>query len=154
MAKASRRITSFDNICFNDLQRHWYQKIKEETDFEEIEDLRYIDKGPRCKDLSHLRPLKEWHTFKYTTEDITFKKSHHNEYQEKADAFVNHPTFKDACEAVAEHGNSAVNEVQIELIWLLHCEGQTERKIAETFKRSKTCVHRVVAYLREWMKHI
>lgn len=125
---------------FRCLQNEWYQKI-ETHGFTEIENTNHRD-----------IPLKEWHSFKITSHKFQIMKKNRAEYQRLIDDFINHACFSEACTSMVKHGNCKFKPEDIALIWELHTQGHTTRKIANHMNRVKSRIDDVLKGLREWMK--
>jgi hypothetical protein len=111
---------------YKKLEKVWYDKLKGEG-FEDIENTQTSD-----------RMLKEW--------DFNFFRNQFNqvqyestlEYYERANRLLSSFGFK--------------NEVH-RRIWELHCEGQSERKIASQLtKCKKSMVHYIISNIAQQMK--
>lgn len=125
---------------FKDLQAQWYEKLREEG---------YLD----IENTNHpSRPLKEWHSFKMTSQRFQIIQANRSQYQKQIDDFINHPDFAEACRLMVKHGNCKFKQSEVMLIWELHTKGYTTRKIARQVGRVKSRVDDVLKGLREWMK--
>lgn len=127
---------------YKDLKDVWYKKLKAKG-FEDIENTN----NPNL-------PLKEWHALKANAKRYRRIKDTNSEYQRLIDNFINHPTFKEACDFVTRHGNSQFESHQAKTIWLFHTEGLTIRNIAMRMDVSKSPVQEIINRLREWMKYL
>lgn len=121
---------------FKDIQKLWYDKLKD-SGFDDIEDKK--------------RYLKKWDSFKIRLIE-TRKQNQYPEYQSKIDSYRNHPEFFTVCDYLAKHGNSKFNMLDIETVWDLHVHGLTIRKIAKHMKRSKSRIFEVIKKIKEWME--
>lgn len=130
-----------------ELEIIWYQKLADETDFEDIEDV--FKKG---------RPLKEWHSLKFRSQRSKTKQLDQNEYALLVEKYNSQVSFEDIGELVVFErragGWEPITKLEAEQIWMLHLEGLTERKIAQRLNRSKTGVHGVIQRILEWLKVI
>lgn len=126
-----------NNQEFKTLEAYWYSKL----DFEDIEDTGRKD-----------RPLKSWHSSKFIREDAKLRGEDRERYNQQLNSFVNKFDFYEICSLICKHGNRPFNMKQIAEIIEMHREGLTERAIALRINRSKTCVHKILADAREWMK--
>lgn len=126
---------------FSELENFWYKKLKDETGFIDIENNQDPD-----------RPLIEWHSFKFTSEETQNRKIKRTPYQIQIDLFANHPGFEDILAIIVNHGNSLFDEVGVKQIWDLHRQGITERGIAKEMHCSQSCIHFMLRRIREWMK--
>lgn len=122
-----------------DLQEHWYAKLEAE-EFPEIENTKHPN-----------RPLVEWHSFKMTSQRFQIIQANRQLYQRQIDDFINHPSFKEACESLVKHGNCKFIRDEVELVWTLHVEGLTTRTIGRRLGRVKSRIDDVIKGLRQWM---
>ncbi len=120
-----------------DLQTEWYDKLKAEG-FIDIE--------------SKNKALIEWHSFKFTSQRFQIIQASRAQYQKQIDDFRNHPAFTEACKSMVKHGNSKFTELEVELIWTLHTEGETTRDIASKVQRVKSRIDDIIRGLRQWMR--
>jgi len=127
---------------FKDLQDLWYKRIKQKG-FIDIENT----KLPSC-------PLKKWDSFTIPSERFQIIKNSKSLYQQEIENFHNHPEFKEICKSIVKHGNSKFKAIEIEIIWSMHVEGYTQRRIAKEFKKAKSRIDDVIKGLREWMSLI
>lgn len=127
---------------FRDLQAQWYAKLKD-SEFSDIESTKHDS-----------RPLKEWHSHKFSNEKFQIIRATRSQYQEQIDNFINHPTFLHACQYAASHGNSKFTVEEVQLIWELYAEGLTRRKIAARLRRVKSRIDDIIYRLTEWMKYL
>lgn len=125
------------------MQAQWYERLKSETGFEDIEDV----------SLKH-RPLNEWHSFKYVSEKAQIIQATRAPYQERIEDFFNNPDFPEICKAMVKHGNCKFKEEQVHLIWELHIQGDTTRCIARKLGRSKSRIDDIIKGLIQWMNLI
>ncbi len=130
------------NKAFKDLQDEWYQRLESEN-FLDIENTKHPH-----------RPLIEWHSFKMTSEKFQIIKEIKSQYQLQIDSFHNHESFPEACKLIVKHGNCKFTYNEVGIIWALHVDGLTIRKIASDLNRSKSTIHYVIQGLRQWMNLI
>lgn len=121
------------------LHKEWYGKLKDEG---------FVDVEDGC--LKH-PTLREFHCLKYTKDQMLELRFKSEAYQTRAERFLNHEAFYDAAISITQHGNCKVIVEEIKYIWLMHCNGHTERTIAKETGRSKTCIHKTLEKLRDWM---
>lgn len=124
---------------FNELESSWYELL-EKNGFKDIENHKHPDK-----------PLNEWHSFKFTSERIQIKKQHREELEIKFERFTNSSDFEDALDLMVKHGNNLFDKSQIKLIWNLHREGFTYRKIASQIGGSCSGIFFLIRRLKSWM---
>lgn len=131
-----------------DLELYWYQRL-EEQGFHDIEDFTRSD-----------RPLKSWESWILPSKPYERRRAYDEEYQSTVDTFLHREDFDEICTIIIEDSGkgtkggrpSVVTSIDIRAIWEFHCQGLTERQIAENLKRSKTCIHKLIESLRAWMK--
>lgn len=124
---------------FKELKDHWYKKIKK-SGFKDLEDT-----------SNPYQPLKSWHNLKFKKQS-PFNSS--EKYYKLASEFQHNPSFNDACKFIIKHGNCKFTKNQIILIWQLHVDGSTRRKIAKELNRSKGRIDSIIWKLQAWMKLI
>lgn len=125
---------------FKELEAEWYERLAQ-SGFKDIESV----KDPE-------RPLKQFHSQKFSTEKSRARQVRRTEYNKRIDDFINSRDLSQICKSISQHGNSSVTPAAVKKILELHREGETERAIARKLKRGKKCVHLTLAKAREWMK--
>lgn len=120
----------------------WYQKL-EDSGFEDIE------QSPDSES-----PLKDWHSFSFTSIESQARKRKREVYQAKIDAFANSPEFPEITQLMVRHRNNLYNALQVEKIWDMHRDGVPERDIALEMGCSQSCIHFMLKRMREWMSLI
>lgn len=124
---------------FDQLEAHWYGKL-EASGFRDIEDTSDKD-----------RPLKEWHSSKFTSQRSRMRQEERERYDQKLAALLNDPRFPEICRLIAQHGNN-IGEKRVRRILELHRAGATERAIARKARCGKTTVHRTLTKAKQWLK--
>jgi len=124
---------------FKTLQEKWYRKL-EASGFNDIENYKHGS-----------RPLKEWHSFKMTSQRFAIIRAKRASYQSQIDDFLNHPDFKDICRSITAHGNCKFVAEDIETIWVMHTQGFTTRQIAYEMGRVKARIDDVLKKMIQWM---
>lgn len=127
-------------LSYSELQAHWYERLKNETDFVEIENTTSPD-----------RPLLEWHSFKFTSEKSRLQRHKQEAYQQRMDSFANSAEFREIIGLMVKHGNSKFGQDEVTLIWELHRASHTERGIANQMGCSQSCIHFMIKRLQSWM---
>jgi hypothetical protein len=121
-------------------QDEWYAILKEEG-FQDIEDV----SNPG-------RPLKEWHSRKFTSERSRIRQAERENYNKMIDNFINARSINEICAIIVKHGGCVLEPREAKRILELHRDGLPERKIAAKIKVSKKCVHLTLEKARTWMK--
>lgn len=142
------------NADFEALQSEWYAKLKQHG-FEDIE-------SPE-EPMGRERPLKKWSTSFYEsnqalpgfcdvqTEYAPIASSFPEGRYSEEEAFMEREDFLSICESVCCHGNRKLRAIDIRVLWVRHCDGQTHRQIARHMKTSKPTVTRIIKKIQEWM---
>lgn len=125
-----------------DLQDVWYQKLRD-GDFTDIESVSITS-----------RPLLEWHNHKFASERFKIIQATRSQYQVEIDEFIHHHSFVDACKVVASHGNCRFTEGEAQLVWELHIQGYTRRRMAQELNKSKWTIDNIIKGLCAWMRLI
>lgn len=123
-----------------EVQAKFYARLKREG-FEDIEDTSNPD-----------RPLKEWHSRKFTSERSRIRQEQREKYNALIDSFINSSQIGEICRLMVKHGNSVLTPAKVREVLEMHGEGISERKIARQVKCSKFAVHSILVKIREWMK--
>lgn len=123
---------------FKEIEQHWYSKLK---GFVDIEDTSNPD-----------RPLKEWHSTKFTSDRSKVRQEQREKYNAKIAEFINSREINEICSLMVQHGNSSFGPKKLKKILELHNDGFTERAIAKKIRRSKNCIHKTLKKAKEWMK--
>ncbi len=143
-----------DRPDFETLQREWYAKLAAEG-FDDIEESE--------SDLTD-RPLKKWTTsFHECNKSIPGFCDTQPEYApvassfpegrySKEEAFLEREDFLSICEAICYHGNRKLRAIDIRVLWIGYCEGQSHRHIARHMNTSKQTVARILNQIQEWME--
>lgn len=134
------RRTRQKTLSLKDAENEWYAKLKA-NGFQDIEDTSKPD-----------RPLKEWHSSKFTTERSRVRQLQRENYNRMIDNFINSRAINEICSLIVQHGNSTIRPREVKKILEFHRDGFTERKIAEELKVGKKCVHLTLVKARAWMK--
>lgn len=129
------------NPAFNELEKLWYERIRFEAGFDDIENLSDPDRG-----------LMIWHSSNFLKPEVALRAAKRSHYQDQIDTFANDPTFLEITELMVRHGNSRFGQAQVEHIWELHRNGQSQRRIAIEMGCSKSCIHFMLERMREWMR--
>lgn len=144
----------FTSPEFEALQREWYAKLRE-AGFDDIE---------ASEDRIMGRPLKKWTTsFHEANKDIPGFCDVQPEYTSiassfpegrytKEEAFLEREDFLSICESICRHGNRKVRAIDIKILWIHYCDGQTHRQIARKMNTSKQTVARILSRIQEWME--
>lgn len=119
------------------LEKKWYDKLKKEG-FVDIEDT-----------TKEERPLKEYHSFQFVSEDFVRRREKKAPYQEQIEEFRFRPVFKEICSSIGK--STSFSRTKLMLLFEMHVEGKTEREIANAFGCSKTKVHKILEKFRQWM---
>lgn len=123
-----------------ELEALWYKKLRD-SGFNDIENA-----------LDPYRPLNDWHSRKFCSDDSLVRQAKAKEYIGRVTLLVQHPDWQDICKGMVRHGNSALTLKLAQRILELHLDGFSEREIAREIKRSKNCVHLLIVKAREWMR--
>lgn len=136
---------------FKALQEVWYKKLLA-SGFKDIEDL-------GVNSFEDGRPLKNWEcnwtlgggheTNQAPGSPVT--SSWPEPVYRQEEELLNHPNFKNICERLFSHGNSACTITQIVSIWGDYCEGDSQRIIGKRYGVSDTAIFRITHKLIEWM---
>lgn len=145
----------------------WYDRLRE-SGFEDIEDVgstphsrkitapvyrkRSMGVTQDFKQSDGDVPLKDWHSFSFTSIESQMRKQAREVYQAQIDTFANSPEFPEIIALMVRHGNNLYDTQGIERIWDLHRNGITERGIALEMSCSQSCIHFMLKRMREWMK--
>lgn len=138
---------------FETLQREWYTKLAQEG-FDDIETVE-----PRFTG----RPLKKWSTSFYESNKVIpgfcdtqeeyapIASSFPDGRYSKEEEFLEREDFISICETICSHGNRHLRAVDIRVLWVRYCDGQTQRQIARGMNTSKQTVARILRRIQEWM---
>lgn len=124
-----------------ELQEIWYQKLRDKTDFVDIEDTTKPD-----------RPLKEWHSSKFQTHRSKSRQAAREAYDKMMDRFLNSKSIDEICELIVKHGNSSIGPKKVKQILEFHRNGLTHRAISKKIKCGQKCVHITLRKAKAWMK--
>lgn len=119
------------------LEKEWYAKLAR-AGFRDIENT----------DLPG-RPLKTYHSTKFSDIAAQVRQSKRVPYQYLIDEFSNKEGFNIVCKLISK--SSRKDKSKVKRIWARHCSGATERVIAMEVEMSKTAVHKVIEKFRKWM---
>lgn len=128
------------NQEFKNLEAYWYTRLKD-FDFEDIENTSLPD-----------RPLKTWHSTKYSSQRSRLRQGDREKYNQMLDSFINHYSFHEVCALISKPKKCSIRDEMVAEVLELHRGGLSERKIAKKLKKSKTAVNRILAKSREWMR--
>lgn len=125
---------------FKEEEQDWYAKLKSKG-FTDIEDTSNPD-----------RPLKDWHSTKFTSERSRIRQAQREAYNKKLEDFLNSNAINEICALMTKHGRNTIGPKKAKNILILHLNGDDERKIAKKKKCSRDVVNRTLRKAKEWMK--
>lgn len=125
---------------FRKLETYWYAKL-EDLDFKDIENTSLPD-----------RPLKEWHSSKFSSERSLQRQADVAKYDRVLDGFMNNYSFHEVCALISKPRKCSIKGTLVEQVLELHREGFSEREIARKLKKSRDAVHRTLTKTKEWMR--
>lgn len=126
-------------MSFEELQSLWYSRLNTEG-FVDIEDT-----------SKEARPLKEWHSFKFSHENHHQRKHQFDEYIERITKFMEHDSFSEICGLIVRHGTCRVTKIEAINIIRMHSQGMSQREIASIVNKDQPRIHWVIKRMKEWM---
>lgn len=132
---------------FKKAQAEWYEILKR-SGFEDIEDHSFEDK-----------PLKRWSgvpalglidSLACQEAGAPIQSSFPEKRFIKEERLLNHADFDAICASVCGHGNHKLVASQVRVIWELHLEGETVRRISKTVKINYVTIFRCIVSLTKW----
>lgn len=69
----------------------------------------------------------------------------------KDEELLHHPDFVRICQSSGKHQNSSMTADEIKIVWVMRCDGVSNRQIAKNIGKNECSIRRIIKKISMWI---